>query len=167
MAEAVVSDMQSDPKFRDCAIAVRLAGERERDEFQEYREKRLEARRSDPDSPVVGGERTNHPLRDHHLLNEDVPISGQVQLYFPDRLDKIDPDEPGAFSFAIPFRDHREHGQWFARPDAEKWRRHPVWKWENPEDDRENITLSPSYGVRPDGDWTLHCWIRDGSIELL
>lgn len=153
--------MDTEQKYvNDADFYVRLASEREPDFVTEYWRHRID----DPDDPVVG--HRNEPLRDHHQLNEDVPIDGIVCFYFPDRLDP-DVDE-GPWSFSFPFRDHRKGDHpWFAFPDREKWERHLVWKWQNPEGDpHENLTLKPSLGIGRD-DLVFHCYIRNGEIEWL
>lgn len=150
--------MDTDEKYRDRAdFYVRFAGEREPDFVADYFQRRID----DPDDPLTGRQGT--PLRDHHLLNEDVPIDGQVTFYFPDVLD--DADETGLFAFSFPFRSaEKTDAPWFARPDAEKFSRHPVWKWENPEADRDDITLSPSLGVGREA-LVFHCFIEDGDVR--
>lgn len=107
--------------------------------------------------------------RTTHLLNDDVPIDGYVHILYRD------PDNPQSgrdedgrwYAGSFPFRDHRkDDAPWAAFPDKPKGKRHPVWKWQNPEDDpHEELTLNPSIGL---GDPTyLHCWIRDGELEWL
>lgn len=138
---------------------VRLAGDTEPDWVRDYKQSRIE----DPDDSLVGT--NDDPLRDHHILNEDVPIDGVVCFYYPGRLD--DPDESGVWSFSFPFRDYSEDSApWYAFPDREKGSRHPVWRWENPDrDPKASLTLSPSLGV---GDpVTFHCYIRGGEVEWL
>lgn len=150
--------MDTDEELLETDFYVRMAGEEPPKLHQEYYQKRMD----DPDDSVVGF--NTDPLRDHHILNEDVPIDGIVAFYYPGGLD---PDsEQAPWSFTFPFRDHRrDDAPWFAFPDRPEWERHPVWKWENPEKGRENITLSPSLGVGQP--MTFHCWIRDGEVAWL
>lgn len=131
--------MQSDSRFEEVVVQVFMAGKH-------------------------GGDRPNT-----HPLNEAVPIDGFIELRYPREDEPFDPETDGQYwRLSWPFRDHREDGLWFARPDGEKWERSPVWEWENPEEPVENITLSPSYGMKnDDGSWHIHCYIRDGEVELL
>jgi hypothetical protein len=151
--------MDTDETYLDTSYYVRLAGETPPVFVQEYYQSRI----NDPDDTLV--DHDPDPFRDHHVLNEDVPIDGQVAFYYPDRLS---PDvDKGAWSFAFPFRDYRKDGApWAAFPEKPKWKRHPVWKWTNPEQDpHEHLTLKPSLGVGEP--LSFHCWIRDGEIEWL
>lgn len=40
-----------------------------------------------------------------------------------------------------------------------------VWEWRNPEDDIENITLSPSLLLTWDDPNTFHIFVRNGEIQ--
>ena len=109
---------------------------------------------------------------DTMVINDDVPINGIVDLRYPRETPPPDGWQDGDETYwrhSIPFRDHRKDGPWFGRPDGEKWQRSPVWKWQNPEKSIENITLNPSYGMRDseNGGYKIHCYIRDGEVELL
>jgi len=44
-----------------------------------------------------------------------------------------------------------------------------TWRWENPDEPTEDITLSPSIGVGRDqsGGWDWHCYVRDGEVDNL
>lgn len=138
---------------------VRLAGDGHPDFVQDYYRKRVD----DPDDNMVNFD--NAPLRDYHLLNQDVPIDGQVCFYYPDSLEVAG---EGVWSHTFPFRDHRKDGDpWAAFPDKPEHKSHPVWKWQNPEEDPyESLTLKPSLGVGHDG-LSFHCWVRDGEVEWL
>lgn len=147
---------------------VRMVGERKPERIIEYQRERMQNRVESEDTAITGGSVEWDELQGHHTLNEDVPIDGQVTFYFPDRLDDTGADADGALSYTFPFRDHRkDDAPWEARPEAEEFSNHPVWKWENPEEDpEENLTLSPSLGIGGD-DLTFHCFIRGGEIEWL
>lgn len=145
--------MDTEEDYLDCDFYVRMAGEMPPDFV-------VESYEPDEFNPA--------PLRDHHPLNEDVPIDGQVCFYWPDRLG--DPEAKGWRAFDLLFRDHRkDDAPWSARPEETKWSKHPVWKWKNPGADREHITLEPSLVIRsPESDRiTFHCYIRQGSIDWL
>lgn len=103
----------------------------------------------------------------------DIPIDGIVEFRYPryqdDQPDEFRPDEDGYFwRVTFPFRDHRKDDEpWFRLPDEEKWKRHPIWKWKNPEEPVENATLSPSIGMKGDDGMDFHCYIRGGEIDWL
>jgi hypothetical protein len=109
--------------------------------------------------------------RDAHVLNEDVPIDGFVHILYRD------PDEPQSgrnkdgrwYAGSFPFRSaNKDDAPWFAFPDKDKGKRHPVWEWQNPDEDpNESLTLEPSIGLGSTGDWRLHVYIRDGAIDWL
>jgi hypothetical protein len=141
--------MQSDPKYTDAEVSVDLAADVE-DEA--------------PDRAEF--------LRDHL----GVPTDGRVIVTRPpmDNEDESNRDDGRWIVATIPFRDHRkDDAPWAAFPDKQKGRRQPIWKWENPEDDPEDITLSPSYGRKKgtdgawSGEWEIHCWIKNGDLDLL
>lgn len=122
-----------------------------------------------------------HHGRPTHMLNDDVPVDGRIHFLFRK------PGEPQSgrekdgrwFTGTFPFRSaEKDDAPWFAFPDADEWERHPVWKWQNPEEvldgDRvnpneveETITLSPSFGLRGDDGIYFHCHVREGEIEWL
>lgn len=151
--------MDTEDEYRDCDFYVRMAGEPHPDFVQEYHRRRAEH----PDTAVVGYEPS--PMRDFHVVNEDVPVDGQICFYWPDRLESVN-DGNRPFAFEFPFRDHRkDDAPWFAAPDANKFSKHPVWRWKNPDAQRENITLEPSLGI---GDpMRFHCYVRGGDIDWL
>lgn len=152
--------MDTEQKYVDCAeFYTQLAGEPEPGFITEYHENGVE----NPDRNVIGYDPTES-FRDHHLLNEDVPIDGYVQFYNPDAGEQ---GEPFLF-FGFPFRDHRKtDAPWAAYAEKPNGKNHPVWKWQNPEmDPHKRLTLSPSLGVGRD-ELTFHCYIRDGEIEWL
>jgi hypothetical protein len=111
--------------------------------------------------------------KDTMAVNDDVPIDGVVDLRYPRETPPPDGWEDGDDTYwrhSIPFRNHRRDGHpWFGRPDADEWSRCPVWKWLNPNETVENITLSPSYGMRDseNGGYKIHCYIHDGEADLL
>lgn len=105
---------------------------------------------------------------DHHALNQDVPIDGKVAILFRDPEDpRGGRDEDGRwYAGHFPFRDHRDDDHpWAAFPDKPNFEQHPVWKWQNPEEDADQITLKPSIGLGQP--MYLHCWIKQGEIEWL
>jgi hypothetical protein len=105
---------------------------------------------------------------DHYYGEADLPIDGFAEIWYPRETDP-EPDwheREAHYHHPIPYRDEAADGPWFAFPDASAWSRSPIWKWQNAPD-TENITLAPSYGTKSDGEWKLHCWIRDGEIDLL
>ena len=108
---------------------------------------------------------------DTMVINDDVPIDGIVDLRYPRETPPPDGWQDGDDTYwrhSIPFRDHRKGGPWFGRPDGEKGQRSPVWKWQNPEESIESITLNPSYGMGDgDGGYKIHCYIRNGEVDLL
>lgn len=124
--------------------------------------------RNDSLLEVTMSEGSGHPP-DHHALNQDVPIDGLVHLLFRDPEDpQGGRDQDGRwYAGSFPFRDHREDADpWFAFPDKGEFERHPVWKWQNPEEDpHEQITLKPSIGLGQP--MYLHCWIKQGEIDWL
>lgn len=108
-----------------------------------------------------------------HPLNNDVPIDGHVHILFR-RSDEPDSgrDKDGRwYAGSFPFRDHRsDEYLWAAYPDKPNGRNHPVWKWQNPDEDpHENITLNPSIGLGKGESkgWRLHCWIKNGEIDFI
>ena len=158
--------MDTDEDYLGDEIYVTMAGELPPDDIVEVMAERHRQRIEDPDSPIVGpDEYEARPARDTHAMNEDVPVDGFVTFYDPNLLASGD-----AFKhYSFPFRDHRkdEH-PWFARPDAEKWSRNPVWKWQDPDaDPHESLTLKPSLGIQGEEGILFHCWIRTGEIEWL
>jgi hypothetical protein len=137
--------MQSDPKYEGAEVTVELADDVD-----------------DPDRAKF--------LRDHL----GVPTDGRAIVTRPpmDDEDYSGRDDGRWIVGTIPFRDYRKDDDpWAAFPEKQKGRRQPIWKWENPDDDPENITLSPSYGRKKgeqwSGEWEIHCWIKNGDIELL
>lgn len=103
------------------------------------------------------------PAREKHYLGEQPPVDGWVTFYNPDLLEQGEPFKHGTF----PFRDYRTDGLWFAKPDEDEWSKHPIWKWQNPEEDpHSNLTLKPSIG-KQDGKITFHCHIRNGEIKWI
>lgn len=156
--------MDTAEKYLNDEFFVTMAGELPPEHIVEQRRASMEARVEDPDDPVAewGGP---SPARDHHYLGEQPPVDGWVTFYDPDLLAAGEPFKHGDF----PFRSvGKDDAPWFARPDAENWSRHPIWKWQNPDaDPHESLTLSPSIGTRADDTVTFHCYIRDGSIEWL
>lgn len=153
--------MDTEARYRDnLDFYVQMGGEGPPDFVAEH----LQARVDDPDDPLVSYRKDQE---DFHQLNEDVPVDGYVHFYYPDRVKKRD-GPAGWRSFSFPFRDHRkDDAPWFAFPDADKWERHPVWKWKNPDlDPHEHLTLKPSLGVGGgSGSITFHCWIEDGQVR--
>lgn len=156
--------MDTKPEYQDLEFYVVMAGDLPPQFIQDAWREIQQAKVDDPDSHMDEvGELT--PCDDHHYLNEDVPIDGRVHFYYPDRLD---PDSPGHRYAEFPFRSvHKDKYPWFSRPDADKWGRHPVWKWQNPDKDpHEHLDLTPSLGRRDgDGNIIFHCWIENGSIR--
>lgn len=148
--------MDTEDKYLDTEFYVQMVGEAPPDFAVDYYERRI----NDPDDSLVDYQRE---LRDHHQLDKNVPIDGIVAFYWPDQLEKED-GTPWSFSF--PFRDNRKDDEpWFAFPDKDSPKRHPVWKWQNPEESTDNITLDPSLGVGQPP--TFHCYIRNGEIQWL
>lgn len=155
--------MDTDDKYLDCDFYVTLAGEQPpepiRDGWRENTQKRVD----DPDDPLADrGDMGRCP--ETHPLNDDVPIDGQVTFYWPEKLGSGDPFK----AFDFPFRGvDKDDAPWFARPDADKWSRHPVWKWKNPDAPLDRITLHPSLGIGPRDDLSFHAYIRGGDIDWL
>lgn len=105
---------------------------------------------------------------DHHTLNQDVPIDGKVHLLYRDPEDpQGGRNEDGRwYAGSFPLRDHRKDDHpWAAYPEEENFSQHPVWKWQNPEEDADQLTLNPSIGLGQP--MYLHCWIKQGEIEWL
>lgn len=155
--------MDTKPEYRDgLDFYVTMSGELPPDFVVEARERNMQERIADPDDPVSGWGGVSPCPETTHIGG--VPIDGQVTFYYPDKVESGDPFKYGDF----PFRDADTDGPWFMRPDADKWRRQPIWKWQNPDaDPHEDLTLSPSIGRRADGDIVFHCYIRDGEIDWL
>jgi hypothetical protein len=111
-----------------------------------------------------GGDSVNHYFQD-----ESLPVDGFAEILYPR---EPDPDDgwwqvkESCWRHSIPFRDESKDGPWFAYPDADKWKRCPIWKWTNAPN-TEDLTLRPSYGMRDGAGWEIHCWIRSGDIDLL
>lgn len=146
-------------------IYVVLAGESPPEYITEARAEHHRKRVADPESPLVGPEEFEaSPARDHHPMNEDVPVDGWVTFYDPEKLEAGE-----AFKhFEFPFRSVEKSGPWFARPDETEWSKQPVWKWQNPDaDPHEHLTLTPSLGINGDDGIVFHCYIRDGEIDWL
>lgn len=140
--------MDTTEKYLDDEFYVVLAGERPDEKFI-YTNRGVDDIHEGSDI---------QPARDHHYIGEEPPVDGWVTFYDPDLLDEGEPFKHGTF----PFRDHSKDNLWFALPDEEKGSKHPVWKWQNPDEDpHENLTLKPSIGM---GD-NFHCWIEQGEIR--
>ena len=138
--------MQSDEKYRGATVDVELADEVAADE----------------------PERAEF-LRSHF----GVPTDGIVAILY-EQDEESNRDDGRWIAGTIPFRDHRTDGPWFAFPDKPKGRKQPIWEWTNPEEPVENITLAPSFGRHEGtdddpwgGEWEIHCWIRNGEVDLL
>lgn len=146
--------MDTAEKYRGDEFFVVMAGERGPDWYVEHMESQFDA------VDVL-------PANDHHALDPDIPVDGWVTFYDPDLLETGEPFKHGTF----PFRSVDTDDQWFVHPDAQKGRRRPIWKWENPEEDpTEHLTLSPSIGMgmtEPSEDPDFHCFIQDGEIKWL
>lgn len=141
--------MDTVEKYRGDEFYVVMAGERP----PEFVRRTMGQR----DGIAVG-----RPAKERHYLGEQPPVDGWVHFYDPDLLDAGEPFRHGTF----PFRDHHKDGLWVAKPDAEKWSQHPIWKWKNPDaDPHEELTLKPSIGMQSDGETVFHCWIENGSIR--
>lgn len=155
--------MDTDDKYLDTEFYVTLAGERPPDYIQDGWEENTRIRIDDPDDPLAD-RGTMGRCPQTHQLNDDVPIDGQVTFYWPNKLGTGE----AFIAFDFPFRSvEQDDAPWFANPDADKWSRHPVWKWQNADTDpRENLTLSPSLGIGGD-DLSFHCYIRNGEIDWL
>lgn len=156
--------MDTDDSYLDDEFYVVMAGELPPDEIMEYHEERTQKLIDDPDSPVKN-RGPPAPASDTHIVGDGIPVDGWITFYNPEKLRSLEPYKHGTF----PFRDHRkDDSEWFGRPDADKWHRSPIWKWQNPEDPVDDITLNPSIGRRGDGDEvTFHCYIRNGEIDWL
>jgi len=151
--------MDTEDKYLETEFYVVMAGGTPPHHIQDYQDERI----ADPDDSTVGVDRSG--LRDHRALNEDVPIDGQIRFYWPDRME---PDcEEGWKSFEFPFRSvEKDDAPWAAYPDKENFSQHPVWEWQNPnEDPHEKLTLKPSIGVG--SPLTFHCFVRDGEVEWI
>lgn len=79
-------------------------------------------------------------------------------------------DDGGESGFLIlrnPERDeHYASWPFHVNPDAHHLSEATnVWKWENPSDPIEDITLSPSLRLDNDSLGSFHIYIRDGEIE--
>lgn len=103
------------------------------------------------------------------LTSDDVPIDGQVTFLFSHPEKPPSGREDGRWKVGtFPFRDAAKDGQWFANPDADDWKRRPVWKWQNPTaDPYENLTLKPSIGLKGGDEITFHIWVKGGEIEFV
>lgn len=156
--------MDTDETYLNDEFFVVMAGDLPPDDVVDARRESHRKRIEDPDSPLVGpAEYEPSPAKEHYAGQPDLPVDGWVTFYDPDLLAAGEPFKHGTF----PFRDHRSSESWFARPNAEKWNRGPVWKWQNPgEDPHESLTLSPSIGLGG-GEITFHCYIRNGEIDWL
>jgi hypothetical protein len=147
--------MDTDKEYLSLEFYVRFSGETPPEYVEDYYESRIE----DPDNNLVGY--NDSPFRDYHRLNRDVPIDGVVSFYWPNRMDCDSDDNP--FYISFPFRDVRtDEYPWFGKPKTEEF---PVWKWTNPEKNRDEITLEPSLGVG--NPLEFHCNVRNGEIEWL
>lgn len=156
--------MDTDKKYRDDEFYVVMAGERPPSFVREAHEERMEAKKEDPDDPLADYESLT-PARDSHAINPDVPVDGFVTFYDPGLLESGSAYKHGTF----PFRSvNKDDPPWFARPDDDEWSRHPVWKWQNPDEDpNHHLTLTPSIGLRGDDGIRFHVFIRDGEIVWL
>lgn len=161
--------MDTADKYTGDEFYVVMAGETPPDHIVEARKRYHRERVADDDDPLAGpDEWTPSPASDEYRVGDNsVPVDGWVTLYDPEKLAAGEPFKHGTFPFRAAGRD--DHG-WFARPDAGKWRRMPVWKWQNPAaDPHESLTLNPSIGRRDtdSGDITLHLYIRNGEIDWI
>lgn len=108
-----------------------------------------------------------------NLAGTDIPIDGVVEFRYPryqdDQPDEFRPDEDGYFwRLTYPYRSiEKDEHPWFGRPDAEDFHRRPIWKWQNPDEPLDEMTLNPSIGKRSDGEIDFHCYIRNGEIDWL
>jgi hypothetical protein len=122
---------------------------------------------------VEQSEKHGGEANDYYFNDESLPVDGFVEIRYPRDPENTDLEsdwdaQSGQYWIhSIPYRDYREtDALWFARPDAEKWSRMPIWKWQNPPE-TEAITLEPSYGMKSDDGWNIHCYIRNGEVDLL
>lgn len=155
--------MDTIEKYRGDKFYVVMAGERPPEHIMKKREENMERKVNDPDDPLTGFGDIG-PARGEHYLGDEPPVDGWVEFYDPDKLESGEPYKHGRF----PFRSVKKgDSPWFARPDGEKRDRHPIWKWQNPDEDpHENLTLKPSIGKRnSDGEIVFHCWIENGEIR--
>jgi hypothetical protein len=148
----------------DDEIYVVMAGELPPDHILEFQDKRSEELVNDPDSALVS-KGPPSPARDTHIVGDDIPVDGWVTFYDPEKLHALEPFKHGTF----PFRSvEKDDAPWFGRPDADKWHRSPIWKWQNPDEDpHERLTLNPSIGRQDEDGITFHCYIRNGEIDWL
>jgi hypothetical protein len=107
------------------------------------------------------------------LAGTDIPIDGLVEFRYPryqeDQPDRFDLDESGHFwRLTFPYRSvEKDDEPWFGNPNGGEWSRRPIWKWQNPNDPLDEMTLSPSIGKQSDGEMDFHCYVRNGEIEWL
>lgn len=122
--------------------------------------------RNDPLLEVRLAERDETP--NHHVMNRTVPIDGQISLLYrdPEAPQRGRKKDGRCYAGTFPFRDYRKDDHpWEAHPDWDAATQHPVWKWLNPNQDPDQITLEPNIkrGRKP----YLHCWIKEGEIGWL
>ena len=141
--------MDTDEKYLGDEFFVKMAGERGPDWYIEHMESK--------ENVVSVG-----PASGNRRIGEQPPVDGWVTFYDPDLLEAGEPFKHGD----IPFRDYRKTAApWFAFPDKPAGEKHPVWKWQNPDEDpHESLTLQPSIGLHGSA---MHCYIRDGEIDWL
>lgn len=103
----------------------------------------------------------------------DIPIDGTIEFRYPryqdDQPDEFRPDEDGYYwRLTFPYRSvEKDSPPWLGAPERDKWSKRPIWKWQNPDEPLEQMTLEPSIGLRGDDGIRFHCYVRNGEIEWL
>jgi len=156
--------MDTDEEYLDDEIYVVMAGNYPPEDIMEVMKERHRERVEDPDSHVAGPPELKYePAKPSQQFGCGATVDGWVTFYDLEKLENKD-----AFKhYTFPFRDvNKDDEPWAAFPDGENFKQHPIWKWQNPDEDpHESLTLSPSIGVGHPLEF--HCYIRDGGIEWL
>jgi len=156
--------MDTDEMYLDDKIYIEMAGEYPPERVMEVRKKRHRERVEDPDSHLVGPpELKFESASSSQRFGSNATVDGWVTFYSPKKLEQ----EEAFKHYTFPFRDvNKDDEPWSAFPDKENYKQHPIWKWQNPnEDPHENLTLAPSIGVGQPTEF--HCFIRNGEIDWL
>lgn len=92
-----------------------------------------------------------------------------VQIDFDSDGTALDSGEKSGFLILTNIEKGENYGSWPFHVTPEEHYIHgvdsPVWKWQNPGEPLENITLSPSLKLEWDEPNTFHIFIRNGEVE--
>jgi len=96
-----------------------------------------------------------------------VPVDGWVTILYrnPDKESNLPSGKWKVGSFPFRAADKDEH-PWFGFPEKDAGKKQPIWKWQNPDDAAEDLTLRPSIGMGT-GDPYFHVWVNNGAVDFV